>query len=130
MVSKSKSYGSKIGTKIQTSFIEFAQLTKKETLSCDENGSSQTSNVTIARSFISHFKALYNGGHKETLLIENLDWHLIANFIHPSLCEPFQEKEIKKAILSFRNNKSPSPDGFPINFYKKKILVYPQERYY
>ncbi|WVZ93196.1 hypothetical protein U9M48_039196 [Paspalum notatum var. saurae] len=36
------------------------------------------------------------------------------NFLVP----PFTEKEVKEAVFQMEQNKSPGPDGFPVEFYQ------------
>ncbi|KAA0058980.1 uncharacterized protein E6C27_scaffold98G001710 [Cucumis melo var. makuwa] len=54
----------------------------------------------------------------DPLFIENLDWNPIEFSEWPHLCAPFLEEEIKGVINSFDGKKAPSPDGFPISFFK------------
>ena len=51
-------------------------------------------------------------------MIDNLNWRPIDLSVHNFLCARFEEMKIRSTILSFKNNKAPSPYGFPLEFYK------------
>lgn len=77
--------------------------------------------------FFRPFRNIYYKTVKSTILIDNLNWREIDNFYHHSLCAPFEEAEVKATIVSFNNNKVPSLDGFPMEFYKNSWAILKKE---
>ncbi|KAA0050053.1 LINE-1 retrotransposable element ORF2 protein [Cucumis melo var. makuwa] len=89
-----------------------------------DDGVPCTTNENIAKTFLDHFEGIYNGGGVENpWLIENLNWSPISTSQAQNLCSSFSEEEIHSALTAFSNNKSPSPDGFTMEFFKAAWFV-------
>ena len=73
--------------------------------------------LKIAQEFYSDLykKAEINKKEQENL-IKKYD-KKISNNWHPSLINPFEEKELYQALKTMEKNKSPGKDGIPMEFY-------------
>eukprot|EP00253_Pinus_taeda_P003328 PITA_03328 len=97
----------------------------------DCNGSHHNDQEAIKRAASLHFKKLLSENHEESDYSDLLQ-HIpkgISQEMNDSLNQEITEDEIKKTIWTLQPDKSPGPDGFPINFYRdfwyliKKDLV-------
>ncbi|TYK01063.1 LINE-1 retrotransposable element ORF2 protein [Cucumis melo var. makuwa] len=86
---------------------------------CDTNGNLVHTKEAISDVFQSYYQEIFSKKHKEEFIIDNLDWKPISSLHHSHLCNPFEEQEIKKTIMSISNEKASGPDGFTMLFYKK-----------
>lgn len=83
----------------------------------------------IAETFADFYKALYRDTDTcsdETKIanyLQNINVSELSDTVAKQLDEPIQEGEIRKVILSFKNNKCPGPDGFINEFYKSFIDI-------
>ncbi|XP_050941328.1 uncharacterized protein LOC127149595 [Cucumis melo] len=64
-----------------------------------------------------YYQDIFSKKHKEEFFIDNLDWKPISSLHHSQLCNPFEEQEIKKTIMSINNEKAPGLDGIVNNTY-------------
>ena len=73
--------------------------------------------LQIAKEFYSDLykKAEINKKEQENL-IKKCDQKMSNNW-HPSLINPFEEKELYQALKTMEENKSPGKDGIPMEFY-------------
>ena len=87
-----------------------------------EDGTIITRQAIISIEVRGFFEILYNT--KEDVSQENMEEMIkdIPPLISPEesqiLESPISEKEIKKAIWTLHPDKAPSPNGFPIRFYR------------
>ena len=86
----------------------------------NKNGELKTKDeeiLKIAQEFYSDLykKAEINKKEQENL-IKKYD-KKISNNWHPSLINPFEEKELYQALKTMEKNKSPGKDGIPMEFY-------------
>ena len=56
-----------------------------------------------------------------TSFLQNLDIPKVDPITANELDVPLNVEEIKSSIKAMQNNKSPGPDGFPVEFFKKCI---------
>eukprot|EP00253_Pinus_taeda_P022073 PITA_22073 len=97
----------------------------------DGNGSQHIDQEAIKRAASLHYKKLLSENHEESDYSDMLQ-HIpkgISQEMNEKLNQEITEEEIKKTIWTLQPDKSPGPDGFPINFYRdfwyliKKDLV-------
>eukprot|EP00253_Pinus_taeda_P033369 PITA_33369 len=83
-------------------------------------GNQHNNQESIKRVASLHFKSLLTENHEAADYSELLQ-HLpkgISQEVNDSLNREITEEEIRKAIWTLQPDKSPGPDGFPINFYR------------
>eukprot|EP00253_Pinus_taeda_P003315 PITA_03315 len=86
----------------------------------DNKGSQHNNQESIKRDVSLHFKILLTENQDEADYSELLQ-HLpkgISQEVSDSLNREITEEDIRKAIWTLQPDKSPGPDGFPINFYR------------
>eukprot|EP00253_Pinus_taeda_P022180 PITA_22180 len=86
----------------------------------DSQGSQHNDQESIKRAASLHFKSLLMENQEETdyaMLLQHLPKD-ISQEANDSLNREITEEEIRKAIWTLQLDKSPGPDGFPINFYR------------
>lgn len=86
----------------------------------DSEGNHYNNQEDIKREASSHFRSLLTEAQEEVDYSELLQ-HLpkgITQEINEILNRDIEEEEIRKAIWTLQPDKSPGPDGFPINFYR------------
>lgn len=90
----------------------------------DEGGSTTTDPLRINNIFKDFYSDLYSSESlKDTSLFHNFFLNLevptLSSDQKEFLDEPIELREVSSAISAMQNGKSPGPDGFPIDFYKK-----------
>lgn len=83
------------------------------------NGLSLVSDMQIEREVIKYFSNIYKDNNSASRMVSNLDWNPISKEESDSLIRPFSEEEVLQNLKSMGRNKSPSPDGFTVEFFKK-----------
>eukprot|EP00253_Pinus_taeda_P004596 PITA_04596 len=86
----------------------------------DGEGSHHSNQESIKRAASLHFKSLLTENQEEADYSELLQYlpKGITQEMNESLNREIEEEEIRKAIWTLQPDKSPGPDGFPINFYR------------
>lgn len=90
----------------------------------DESGSLTSDPDEINNIFKLYYSNLYTSEfcdeeHNLLKFFSNLDMPKISTTDHEMLDAPLNLTEIKEAIKSMNSGKSPGPDGYPVEFYKK-----------
>lgn len=85
----------------------------------DGQNIAQCSDSGIEKAFIDHFNEVFQNAPHEKWLIGNLNWRPITEAQATSLVLPFTEAEVLSKVNLLGNNKTPGPDGFTIEFFKK-----------
>ena len=86
----------------------------------DDDGHLQTSQDVIKKATSKHYSVLLTET-KEAKDYSNLLQYLpteISDEIDADLTKEIEEEEIQRAIWALQPDKAPSPDGFPISFYR------------
>lgn len=73
----------------------------------------------LEQEIVDHFNNIYNNIPAPGWMVSNLDWHHISSELAAFLTRPFTEDEVWKNLRSLGHNKSPCPDGFTVEFFKK-----------
>eukprot|EP00253_Pinus_taeda_P035660 PITA_35660 len=86
----------------------------------DSEGNHHNNQESIKRATSLHFKSLLTEDQEEVDYSELLQYlpKGITQGMNESLNREIEEEEIRKAIWTLQPDKSPGPDGFPINFYR------------
>eukprot|EP00253_Pinus_taeda_P003096 PITA_03096 len=86
----------------------------------DSEGNHYNNQEDIKRAASSHFRSLLTETQEEIDYSDLLQYlpKGITQEINESLNRDIEEEEIRKAIWTLQPDKSPGPDGFPINFYR------------
>eukprot|EP00253_Pinus_taeda_P021304 PITA_21304 len=86
----------------------------------DSEGNHHNNQEDIKRAASLHFRSLLTEFQEEVDYSELLQYlpKGITQGINESLNREIEEEEIRKAIWTLQPDKSPGPDGFPINFYR------------
>lgn len=91
-------------------------------------GRSLTEDRDIEQEFLSFYEDLYTKKPGYRFLPHPLNWDPISPQQRDLLELPFTETEIWATVKDLGHNKSPGPDGFTAEFYKK-ILEHSKRRY-
>ena len=92
----------------------------------DKNGtlkSKLSDMLSIASDF---YKDLYTEKETNPHIIDSFLQYvapIVNNYIEIDLCRDFTVEELKDAIWSFLNGKTPGPDGLSIEFYKSLFSI-------
>eukprot|EP00253_Pinus_taeda_P002537 PITA_02537 len=110
-------------TKIRTYFHKQATARKtRNSVSAinDSEGNHYNNQEDIKRATSSHFRSLLTEAQEEIDYSDLLKYlpKGITQEINESLNRDIEEEEIRKEIWTLQPDKSPGPDGFPINFYR------------
>ena len=92
-----------------TNAISKLERTNGEVLSGEEN---------ILEEILSFFSSLYSSSYPRFRGIDSIDWSPIIADDAADLVRPFEEEEVKKAVLDCEGNKSPGLDGFTLAFFQ------------
>ncbi len=97
----------------------------------DKLGNKCMEHLQINHCFYEFYSELYTSeSHKDENLILSFFYKITLPSIDSEttaeLETPFSVEEINASIMSMQNAKSPGPDGFPSEFYKKMYLHYYQ----
>eukprot|EP00253_Pinus_taeda_P008137 PITA_08137 len=86
----------------------------------DSEGNHHNNQEDIKRAASLHFKSLLTKDQEEVDYSELLQYlpKGITQGMNESLNREIEEHDIRKAIWALQPDKSPGPDGFPINFYR------------
>ncbi|KAJ1290602.1 hypothetical protein BS78_02G256700 [Paspalum vaginatum] len=85
-----------------------------------ENGTTKVEGHAELKSFITEFyKGLFGEPEDNSFTLDesiNYDIDQVSSHENNLLTTDFSESEIKEAIFSMKNNKTPGPNGFPVEF--------------
>ena len=82
-----------------------------------DDGSIVDSEDDIVREITDFFQKLYQSEGSSYRGIEGIEWQPIPQHLADWLERPFDEEEIKRAILDCDGNKAPRPDGFSLELF-------------
>lgn len=90
----------------------------------DESGTVETDPIKINTSFNLFYRQLYKSESPDDetqmdAFFQNLDLPRVPPDDNQTLDTPLTLPEIKEAISSMSSGKSPGPDGYPVEFYKR-----------
>ncbi|VFQ94248.1 unnamed protein product [Cuscuta campestris] len=88
-------------------------------------GSTTTSSEAIVEEFIGHYSNIFGN----TVPTSPIDWNvfregpLVPHHEIQNLIKPVDISEVKEALFSIGNEKSPGPDGYTAAFFKQKLDI-------
>lgn len=89
------------------------------------NGDTSSNKEVISKEFLSHFTALLGSAYPRKAFIDQSVFleKILSYEDHEPLCKEISDSEIKQALWSIKDGKSPGPDGYNSHFFKKSWSV-------
>ncbi|GJW73970.1 RNA-directed DNA polymerase, eukaryota [Tanacetum coccineum] len=75
--------------------------------------------LQVKKEFLSHFKERFYLPSRNRLMLDMVFPNTLSSDQSLDLERPFSPEEIKGAVWDYGSNKSPGPDGFTFDFYRK-----------
>lgn len=83
----------------------------------DDDGQLHTSHQEISRVAVNFFSDLLGTESEVKEFPEDINLPKISEIHRNALCAPFTANDVLKSFKSMGKNKSPGPDGYPVEFY-------------
>lgn len=77
----------------------------------------------IMKEIVEYFKKIYTKGNRASGRFEGLEWCPIDDNSRTRLGRPFEIEETRAAINECGGDKAPGPDGFTMEFFKKRWIL-------
>ncbi|GJR80368.1 RNA-directed DNA polymerase, eukaryota [Tanacetum coccineum] len=75
--------------------------------------------IKVKNEFLAHFKERFDSPCRNRLLLDMIFQNKLSTDQSSDLERPFSTEEVKGAVWDCGSNKSPGPDGFTFDFYRK-----------